>query len=81
MIARLDNRPRLTAALALSTTVLAVVAVALLITLLTVTNSMSVGLGGGPAAQQVSGAGSSEVIAAPEISLERHAQVVAAHTD
>lgn len=80
MIARLDHRPRLTALLALSTTVLAVVVAALLIALLTVTNSTS-GVGGGPGAHSVSGSGSSEAVSAPEMSLERHAQVVAAYTD
>jgi hypothetical protein len=80
MIARLDHRRRLTALLALSTAVLVVV-VALLITLLTLTSSTSGSVGGRPAAHPVSGAGSSEVVAAPEISLERHAQVVAAYTE
>ena len=80
MIARFDHRPMLTAVLALSTTVLVVVVITLATLLISSPQAASPpsgSAGGNPGA--VSGAGSSEVGAAPEISLKRHAEVVAAY--
>jgi hypothetical protein len=77
MIARFDHRPMLTAVLALSTAVLVVVVITLTALLLTApppeATSSSQSGGGNPGAPSSS---HSESVAAPEISLEHHAEVV-----
>jgi len=79
MIARFDHRPMLTAALALATTVLVVVVVTLSMLLITSPQATSPPSIGGANPGAVSNAGGSEVVAAPEISPEHHAEVVAAN--
>jgi hypothetical protein len=79
MIARFDHRPMLTALLALSTTVLVVVVITLSTLLITAappaatSSSVSDGSNPGNSVPHLAGAA-----AAPEISPEHHAEVVAA---
>jgi hypothetical protein len=78
MIERFDHRPMLTAVLALSTSILVAVVITLSTLLITApppAASPPSTSGGNPGA--LSG-GVSEAVAAPEISLEHHAEVVAA---